>query len=212
VWRDDRLQLQTPEAAGALGYLRSLLKDGISPPSVNSAAEEESRRAFQSGRAVFMRNWPYAFRELQHPDSPVRDRVGFGALATRDGGYGQGALGGWNLALNARSPKGNWLAAAQLIEHLTSPTANLLLAGAYGRNPPRPTLYRNPALAEAAPQMPALLPILSAARPPPPTAYYNLISEVLQSEFSAAIAGIRAPDAALARAQRHIDRIVGHDA
>jgi len=212
AWSDGRLHLQTPEAAAALAYLRSLLTGRISPASVNSAAEEESRRAFQNGRAVFMRNWPYAFSEFQHPDSPVRDRVGFAALPTRDGAYGQGTLGGWNLALNARSPPRNQLAAVQLIEHLTSAPANLLLAGAYGRNPPRPALYRDPTLAEAAPQMPALLPILSAARPRPPTAYYNLVSDVLQSEFSAAIAGVRTPETALGRAQQHIDRIVGQHA
>lgn len=212
TWSDGRLQLETPQVVAALVYLRSLLRGGISPAAVNSAAEEESRRAFQNGRAVFMRNWPYAFTELQRSASLVRDRVGFAALPTQDGAYGQGTLGGWNLALNARSPPRNRLAAVQLIEHLTSPQANLLLAGAYGRNPPRPTVYRDATLAEAAPQMPALLPILSAARPRPPTAYYNLVSDMLQSEFSAAIAGVRSPEAALKRAQQHIDRIVGQDA
>jgi multiple sugar transport system substrate-binding protein len=36
-----------------------------------------------------------------------------------------------------------------------------------------------------------------------------MISDVLQSEFSAVVAGVRTPEAALARAQRAVDRLMG---
>jgi multiple sugar transport system substrate-binding protein len=39
------------------------------------------------------------------------------------------------------------------------------------------------------------------------TPYYNLLSDVLQSEFSAAISGVRSSESALRRAQSQIDRL-----
>jgi multiple sugar transport system substrate-binding protein len=207
VWSDGRLRLETPEARAALGYLRSLLIERVSPASVRSAAEEDSRRVFQNGGAVFMRNWPYAWGEIQRQNSAVRDKVGVASLPTTSGEPGHGTLGGWHLALNARSPERNRPAAIQFIEHLTSLESNFSIAVSYGRNPPRRATYRDPRLAKAAPSIPALLPILETARSRPATPYYNLLSDVLQSEFSAAIAGIRAPEAALRNAQSHVDRI-----
>ncbi len=66
--------------------------------------EEEARGVFQSGNAVFMRNWPYAWALGQAADSPVKDKIGVAALpAGGDGGKPSGALGGWQLAVSAYS-------------------------------------------------------------------------------------------------------------
>jgi multiple sugar transport system substrate-binding protein len=207
VWDGRRLRLDTSEARAALTHLRSLLAERISPPSVTSAAEEESRRLFQNGGAVFMRNWPYAWGEAQRQDSAIRNKVGISALPTLTGGAGHGALGGWHLAINARSPESHRDAAVSLIKHLTSPEANVAMALAYGRNPPRRAIYSDPRLADSAPFIGALYPMLEAARARPATPYYNLVSDVLQSEFSAAITGVRTPESALRRAQSQVDRI-----
>jgi multiple sugar transport system substrate-binding protein len=202
-----RVVLDGQEARSALAYLRSLLTSGVSPLSVTSAAEEEARRLFQEGRAVFMRNWPYAHSEAQKPDSPVRGRVGVAPLPTLTGQPGSGTLGGWQLALNARTPPSRQAAARRLIAHLTSPGANLLLALRYARNPPRRSVYGTDALQAEAPFIASLLPAVERARPRPVTPYYNLISDILQSEFSAAIAGLRTPERALERAQRLVDHL-----
>ena len=47
------------------------------------------------------------------------------------------------------------------------------------------------------------------ARPRPVTPYYGMLADVLQSEFSAAVAGVRSPAAAMRRAQASIDHITG---
>jgi len=39
--------------------------------------------------------------------------------------------------------------------------------------------------------------------------YYQLVADVLQGEFSAAVTGLRSPEDALRRAQRQVDRIAG---
>jgi multiple sugar transport system substrate-binding protein len=204
---DHRLRVDTPEAREALGYLRSLLEERLSPPSVTSAGEEDSRRAFQSGAAVFMRNWPYAWEEAERQGSPIRGKVGFAPLPSVRGEPGPGVLGGWQLAINARSPQRKRKAALALVAHLTSVESNVALALAYGRNPPRRSAYQHPELRARAPFIAALYPILERARPRPVTPYYNLLSDALQSEFSAAVSGVRSPDLAVRRAQQQIDRI-----
>ena len=202
---DGHLALDTPEAAKALHTLRRFVERGISPPSVTSAAEEETRRPFQDGRAVFMRNWPYAFGEAQKEGSSVRGKVGVSFLPTASGEPGFGTLGGWQLAINARTPPERRAAAVELIRALTSSEANVKFAGAYGRNPARRSAYA--ALKDTS--FAQLEPMLERARPRPVTPYYGMISDILQSEFSAAISGIRSPEEALQQAQRQVDRVMG---
>jgi multiple sugar transport system substrate-binding protein len=206
---DERIELEAPEVRAALGYLRSLLTSGVSPSSVTSAAEEDSRRIFQRGGAVFMRNWPYAWAEAQRKDSPIRGKVGIASLPAQAGDLGHGTLGGWQLALNARAPEQNRRAALGLIEHLTSAESSIALALAYGRNPARLAVYDDRRLIEGSPIVSTLASVLKEARPRPLTTYYNLVSDTLQSEFSAAITGIHSPESAVRNAQRQLDRIAG---
>jgi multiple sugar transport system substrate-binding protein len=209
--QDGRVLLDTDEARAALAYLRSLLERGTSPRSVASAAEEDARRTFQDGRAALMRNWPYAWAEAQKEGSPVRGRVGIAPLPTLGGEPGRGTLGGFELAVNAHAPPDRRDLAFALAAHLTSPEANLALALGYGRSPVRRATYADPRLAEGAPLLAKLRPMLELARPRPTTPYYAMISDTLQGEFSAAVTGIRAPAEALRRAQTLVDHIMGED-
>lgn len=203
------LALDTAPVTAALTELRGLVESGVSPASVTSAAEEDSRRAFQAGGAVFMRNWPYAWTEANSDASPIRGKVAFGALPSQSGEPGPGTLGGWQLAVaSGRSPK-RLRAALALIEHLTSAHAEEVLALKYARNPARRSVYQSPRLAEGAPFIAGLLPFVERAKPRPATPYYGMVSDILQSEFSAAVAGIRSPDEAMARAQAQADRVMG---
>jgi multiple sugar transport system substrate-binding protein len=204
-----RLELDQAPAREALAYLHGLIASGISPQGVTSAAEEEARRVFQAGGAVFMRNWPYAWEEAQKPDSPIRGKVGITSLPTLSGEKGSGTLGGWQLAVNAHVSEARRRAAERLIAHLTSPEANVMMALSYGRNPPRPAVYKDPRLVERVPFIASLLTMVEHAKPRPVTPYYNLLSDVMQSEFSGAIAGIRSPEASLQRAQKQVDYLTG---
>lgn len=204
-----RLALDTEPARRGVSYLRALVERGLSPRPVLSAAEEESRRAFQSGRAVFMRNWPYAWAEAQKEGSPVRGRIAVSPLPTESGEPGAGTLGGWQLAVNAHSPPARRAAAHALIARLTSLDANAEMAVHYARNPPRRAAYDDPRLREQAPFIASLLPMVDRGRPRPVTPYYAMLTDVLQSELSAAISGVRSPAEALGRAQKLADHIMG---
>ena len=204
---DGRIALDTPDARAAVGWLRETIASGISPRSVLASAEEETRRAFQDGRAVFLRNWPYVWAEVQAPGSPIRGKVGFAPLPSVTGEPGAGTLGGWQLAVNAHAPPSRRRVAERLIAFLTSHDAAVELAVHYSRIPARRAVYDDPRVRERVPYIAALLPIAVAARPRPVTPYYALASDSIQGELSAAVTGLRPAGEALSRAQRIVEHL-----
>lgn len=115
----------------------------ISPKGVLNYDEEAARGVFQTGHAVFMRNWPYAFSLSQSADSPVRGKVGVTPLP-RGGpdGRSSGTLGGWHLAVSrySRHPR----EAADLVAFLTSAEQQKKRAIVGSYNPTIPALYDDP--------------------------------------------------------------------
>jgi len=64
---------------------------------------------------------------------------------------------------------------------------------------------------ERVPFIASLLGMVEHARPRPVTPYYNMLSDVLQSEFSAAVAGLRSPEEVLEQVQRQVDYLSGSE-
>jgi multiple sugar transport system substrate-binding protein len=207
VLREGRVVLDSPESRRALSYMRGLLDDGISPELVMTATEEPSRLIFGSGRAVFLRNWPYAWSLFERADSPVRGRVGISGLPHFPGHAAAATLGGWQLGVNRHTRHPH--EAAAFVRFMTSAASLKALARDYGLNPARRSLYDDPELLAAQPHLQELRGIFEHARPRPITPRYLRISQVLQSEFSAVVAGIRQPAEALLAAQREIHGILG---
>ncbi len=207
VLEGDQVVIDSAANRHALGFMHALVHgSGVSPALVTTATEETARRIFGSGRAVFMRNWPYAWTLLERPGSPVRGKVGISVLPHFPGHASAATLGGWQLGVNrhSRHPQ----AAAQFVRFMTSRAAQKALALAYGLNPSRRGLYDDPELRAAQPHLAQLRGIFERARPRPVTPRYVRISQVLQSAFSAAVAGIETPGRALATAQRRIEAVL----
>jgi len=76
-------QLDTPQALAAASWLDGLLRDGVSPKAVASFAENEALQSFAAGEAAFLRNWPYAWREIEKGDGPVKGKVGVTTMVDR---------------------------------------------------------------------------------------------------------------------------------
>lgn len=199
--------INSAQNAAALSFMRDLIfRFGVTPPLVTTAIEEPTRQLFGSGRALFMRNWPYAWTIFNAAGSPVYGKVGVAELPSFPGRQKASTLGGWQLGINRYSRRPQ--AAEKLVRFLTSPSAQKELALGVGYKPARKTLYKDPDLLLEQPDLAVLFPVFMKARPRPVTPYYMLITSVLQPEFSAAISGIKEPAAALASAQKQVARIV----
>jgi multiple sugar transport system substrate-binding protein len=207
VLRNGRVVIDSQQNIEALTFMRDLIaKYGVTPPLVTTAIEEPTRHLFGSGKALFMRNWPYAYNIFQRGGSAVRGKVGIAALPSFPGRRPASTLGGWQLGVNRFSH--NQEAAEKLVRFLTSPSAQKELARTVGYKPARKSLYKDPDLLREQPFITSLYGIFLKARPRPVTPYYMMITQVLQPEFSAAISGIKSPEDALASAQKQVEHIL----
>jgi len=207
ILKDGKVVIDSPENIEALSFMRDLIaKYKITPPLVTTATEEPTRHIFGSGRAVFMRNWPYAWNIFEKDGSPVKGKVGVAPMPSFPKGRSASTLGGWQLGINrySRHPE----AAERFVKFLTSGEAQKTLALTIGYKPTRKSLYKDRDLIEKQPFIVGLYEVFLNARPRPVSPYYMMMSQVLQPELSAAIAGIKTPDEALKSARRHIDHIL----
>jgi len=191
---------QPERAEEVLAFMRGLIVSGVSPPWVTAADEELTRRAFQDGHAVFLRNWPYAMDLFAQPGSFVRGKVGIAPLPRHAHGVrGVGSTGGAHLGVyrGTRHPE----AAAALVRFLAGDTAERAMAAGAALSPSRMALYHDPGLVRDHPSFPAIYELTMAARPRPITPYYLMLSTMLQPEFSGALVGIKTPRQAVTGAR-----------
>jgi multiple sugar transport system substrate-binding protein len=207
VIREGRSVINSPSNIHALTFMYDLIhRYGVTPPLVTTAIEEPTRHIFGSGRALFMRNWPYAWNVFQREGSAVRGKVGVSTLPAFPGQESASTLGGWQLGINrfSRNPAG----AEKLVRFLTSPESQKILALSIGYKPTRKSLYQDGDLQREQPFIAGLYEVFMKARPRPVTPYYMMITQVMQAEFSAALSGIKTPKSALDSAHKQIEHIL----
>ncbi len=202
------ITVNNPNAVAALTQASTWI-GSITPEGVLNYAEEEARGVFQSGNAVFMRNWPYAWSLAQSPDSPIRDKVGVAALPRGgDAGKASGTLGGWQLAVSKYSA--NPEIAADLVMYLTSEAEQKRRAIAGSYNPTIDTLYQDPEVLAAAPFFGSLYATFTnaVARPSRATGEkYNRVSTAFWNAAHGVLSRQTTPEAALVALQAELDGV-----
>jgi trehalose/maltose transport system substrate-binding protein len=208
VEADGRITVNNPRAAAALTDAAAWIGT-IAPPGVLNYAEEEARAVFQSGNAVFMRNWPYAWPLMNATGSAVAGRVGVAALPRGiDGGRPVATLGGEQLGVPrySRHPE----AAVALVRHLASRAEQKRRAIAGGFNPTIRDLYADPEVLAANPFFGTLRATFenAVARPSGVTGgRYNQVSAEVWNAVHAVLSGRSAAAPALVRLERNLTRI-----
>ena len=149
---DGTITVNNENAVAALEMAASWVGT-ISPPGVLSYTEEESRGVWQTGNAVFMRNWPYAYATGNGDDSPIKGLFDVAPLPSGGGDNTSAAtLGGWNLAVSKFSP--NPEAATSFAMHMASPEFQKAFAIETSHLPTIQALYDDAEVAAAQPLVP----------------------------------------------------------
>jgi multiple sugar transport system substrate-binding protein len=207
ILKDGQVVIDSPENIEALGFMRDLIyKYHVTPVLVTTMIEEPTRHIFGKGKALFLRNWPYAWNIFQADDSPVKGKVGVSILPEFAGHQSSPTLGGWHLGINAYSKHPEM--AERFIEFLTSSEAQKSLSLTIGYKPTLKALYKDPDINRAQPFTTSLYDVFEHASPRPITPYYMMISQVIQPEFSAVLSGIKEPEEALKAAGEQIEHIL----
>lgn len=205
---EGEVTINNPQAVEALQMAASWVGD-ITPQGVLNYDEEASRGVFQSGNAVFMRNWPYAWALAQSDDSPIKDKVGVVALPKggADGGH-TGTLGGWNLAVSkySRNPE----LAVDLAMFLTSQAQQKQRAISSSYNPTYPELYEDQEVLEASPFFGTLKETFTNAVARPSAIVggkYNRVSSQFWSAVHGVLSGQQEAGPALAGLENGLNRL-----
>jgi multiple sugar transport system substrate-binding protein len=183
---DDAVRLDEGPAGQALEFLRNGVENDTVLPGAGNMDQEEARMAFQSGRAVFLRSWPYAYTHFEvDADSAVAGRVGVAPLPTLTGGPSVAALGGHNLAVSSYSDAPE--AAAEFVRYVsTDLEVQRMLATDFSLAPAAAAVYAEPS---TSPVLRTLRGVLATARPRPVTPRWSEVSELLQQRIVAVTSG-----------------------
>jgi multiple sugar transport system substrate-binding protein len=198
--------LDRPETLQAIEFLRSTVRERISPPGVTTYQEEDTRLLFQSGQVAFLRSWPYAWPLAQVENSPIRGKIAIKPMVHAPGQTGGACLGGWGLGISrtSRHPEEAWKA----IQYFTSEEAQRRFILTAGFVPSRRDLFTDTEIVAKYPHYPQLLQVVDNAVLRPPIAQYAQASDILQRYLSAALANRMSPERAMQAAAGETRRLL----
>lgn len=205
---DGTISINNERAAEALDLAASWV-GAIAPEGVLSYKEEEARGIFQTGNAVFMRNWPYAYALAEGEDSPIRGKVAVASLPAADAETSPAAtLGGWNLAVSKYSD--NPEAAIAMVKFLSSYENQEERAIVSSQTPTMTAVYDDEDVAREQPFIPLWKPVVdnAVARPSAATkTQYNEVSKEFWTAAHNTLSGNGSAAENLAELERRLRRL-----
>jgi ABC-type glycerol-3-phosphate transport system substrate-binding protein len=214
---DFEASLDTQNVKDALEYMQSLVEDGVSPAAVATYDEEGSREVWNTGNAIFHRNWPYAYRlgleseAINGTDTGDASKVfAVAPMPAQDDTVEDpltGCLGGWQLGINAFSD--NIDEAKDFLLWFTGLDQQLAHLEGNGNLPTRIAAYDVDLIAGT--ELDYVVDYLDAfkqaiSRPVHPD--YPDMSAELWAPLNAVVAGTKTPDAASSEMQADVQDIL----
>ena len=208
ILKNGKTKLNTPENIYALKFMRDLIhKYKISSENTyTDMKEEEVRRAFQNGNALFERNWSYAYKLHNSKDSRVNGKTGMAVLPHFKGHRSASALGGWHIGISKYSDQKE--KALEFIKYVTSYKIQKNLFTSVGWNPGRKDLYFDKELQNKYPKIKILYEAFQHAVARPVLPYYSEVSDIMQQYVNRCLADKISPEDALNKCQEEIKSLV----
>ena len=196
------VEVDSPEAEAAVAFMADGIEKGDAPKAVTTYKEEESRRAFETGNATFMRNWPYAYSLGK--ESKIAKDFDIGTFPSFKGGDPASVLGGINLAISAYSTNAG--AAAAFIDFATGAEvekANFLESA----SPPAfAATYDDPEVTKKYAFAADLKAAVEQGQSRPVSPVYTQISEAIYNNVHDALQGKAAPSDAVKKMSDDIQK------
>jgi multiple sugar transport system substrate-binding protein len=205
VLSDDgkKSEINSPENVKALKLMVDGVKNKVAANGVTTYMEEESRRYFESGKATYMRNWPYAYA-LGQKAKAVKGKFDVMPFPEFAGGGKAGILGGHNqvVSVYSKNPGG----ALKWISHITgaeNQKAQFLNAS---QSPTLKAIYDDPEVQKKYAFASVLRDAISQAKSRPVSPVYPQVSQAIYKNVHDALTGKATPENALKTAQTEMDK------
>jgi multiple sugar transport system substrate-binding protein len=194
--------LDTDKAKAGLSRLVDAFKSGHIPAEAITYQEEQGRQAFEAGKLLFLRNWPYVYG-LAKTDgsSKVKDTFGIAPLPGENG-PGASSLGGHNAAISAYSK--HKATALDFLKFLESEETQRFFVTQGSLAPVLASLYDDAELNQKLPYLTTLKTSIENAVPRPVTPFYPAVTKAIEDNAYAALKGDKSVDQALSDMQAAI--------
>jgi multiple sugar transport system substrate-binding protein len=197
-------EINSPANVKALQFMADGVKNGVAANGVTTYMEEESRRYFESGKATFMRNWPYAYSLGEKKGTKVSGKFKVMPFPTFEGGGKAAILGGHNFVISVYSK--NPGAALKLTDFFISPEVQKTEFTDYSLAPTLSSVYDDPAVQKKYAFAQELKASVAQAQARPVSPVYPQISQAIYNNVNAALSGKASPADALKTADDQINK------
>lgn len=197
--------VNTPEAVAGLTWMVDGFKSGMIPKEAITWKEEESRKAFQDSKILFLRNWPYVYNLASAKDSKVAGKFGVAPIPGKTG-PGVSTLGGHSYGISTFAK--NKGTAMKWINWMLRPENQKQQLQKASSAPVLESLYSDPELIKEFGYLPTLLKSIQNAKPRPKAVAYGDVTLAIQDAAYAALQGQKDPTTALNDLQAQLQTLI----
>jgi multiple sugar transport system substrate-binding protein len=190
--------VNSEQARQGIGILERGFKEGWIPRAAVTYMEEPARRRFQAGRALFMRQWPYAYSLMQQ-DKNIAGKFDVAPLP------GPSALGGHNHAISKFTR--NKKTALEFLKFVSTEEEQRFRLE-HSTAPVTQAIYDDPRFQVRFPYLQVLGQSISSARNRPITPHYNDVHLAIEEAIHPVEEGQKSVDDALSELEAKLRKII----
>ena len=179
------LLLNSPESIAGMTNAVNGFKDGYIPKEALEWKEEDGRSAFESGKLLFYRQWPYQY--ANNLENLGADKFDVAALPSIDGKEFVPTLGGHNCGITKNCK--NKATALKFVKWFTSEESERYALDTQTLAPILGSLYEDAEMLEKFPYLPILKASLDRAKGRPHAVSYGDVTAAIQDATYPAIKG-----------------------